>query len=99
MRSPPNATRRSYVYSRLKRGILSNLGAGANTTQIARAACGKDNVTEDPACSDVLLLALTPDAYNSNNTADTPGGLALISPAQVSVLVSCCLVSCPISNL
>jgi hypothetical protein len=54
----------------------------ANTEQIARAACGKADVA-DPQCIDVLLLLLTPDAYNSNNTADTPGGRAFISPAQV----------------
>ncbi|WIA24077.1 hypothetical protein OEZ85_013685 [Tetradesmus obliquus] len=87
MRSPPNATRRSYVTSRNRRRTIANLGAGANTEQIAKAACGKlelfgkDNVP-DAECVDVLLLALTPDAYTSNNTADTPGGKAFISPAQ-----------------
>jgi hypothetical protein len=82
MRSPPNATRRSYVTSRRRRGTVGNLGAGVNSTQIARAACGKADVA-DPQCIDTLLLALTPDAYSSNNTADTPGGRAFISPAQV----------------
>jgi hypothetical protein len=51
-------------------------------TQIAQAACNKPDVT-DPECADVLLLALTPAAYSSNNTADTPGRRAYISPAQV----------------
>jgi hypothetical protein len=41
-----------------------------------------DSIT-DPECADVLLLALTPAAYSSNNTADTPGRRAFISPAQV----------------
>jgi hypothetical protein len=36
----------------------------------------------DARCEDVLLLALTPPAYNSNDTADTPGNRA-VSPAQV----------------
>jgi hypothetical protein len=49
---------------------------------MAKAACGKDQLS-DPACSDVLLLALTPAAYSSNNTAHTPGRRAFISPAQV----------------
>jgi hypothetical protein len=31
----------------------------------------------------VLLLALTPAAYSSNNTADTPDRRAYISPPQV----------------
>jgi hypothetical protein len=51
--------------------------------QIARAACGKADVA-DPQCINTLLLLLTPDAYSSNNTADTPGGRAFISPAQVT---------------
>jgi hypothetical protein len=29
-----------------------------------------------------LLLVLTPPAYSSNDTADTPDGRAFISPAQ-----------------
>lgn len=53
-------------------------------TQIAQAACGVKDIT-DLDCVDVLLLALTPSAYSSNNTADTPGRNAFISPAQVSV--------------
>jgi hypothetical protein len=64
---------------------LPNLGAGANLTQVAQAACGKDSAT-DPGCADVLLLALTPASYSSNNTADTFGQRAFISPAQVQLL-------------
>uniref|UniRef100_A0A383WDS0 Uncharacterized protein n=1 Tax=Tetradesmus obliquus TaxID=3088 RepID=A0A383WDS0_TETOB len=94
MRSPPNATRRSYVTSRNRRRTINNLGAGANTEQIAKAACGKLNIygtdgVPDVECIDVLLLALTPDAYSSNNTADTPGARAFISPAQVRVPKPC----------
>ncbi|WIA24084.1 hypothetical protein OEZ85_013692 [Tetradesmus obliquus] len=96
MRSSPNATRRSYVSSRNKRKIITNLGAGANTEQIAKAACGKLNIygtdgVPDVECIDVLLLALTPDAYSSNNTADTPGGQAFISPAQDQGTCSVCV--------
>jgi hypothetical protein len=60
--------------------------------QIAQAACGRDSIT-DAECADVLLLALTPAAYSSNNTADTPGRRAFISPAQVrqeAGLPQCC---------
>lgn len=62
--------------------MLANLGAGMNTSQIAHEACNTTDILERD-CIDVLLLSLTPAAYSSNNTADTPGGLALISPAQV----------------
>jgi hypothetical protein len=82
MGSPPNATRRRYLTSRSKAGILKTLGAGLSPTQIARAVCGVPNIL-DPECIDVLLLGLTPASYSSNNTADTPGGYAFISPAQV----------------
>jgi hypothetical protein len=58
------------------------MGAGVNKTQIAQVACGQNDITS-PECSDVLLLALTPAAYSSNSTADTPGRRAYISPAQV----------------
>jgi hypothetical protein len=78
----PNATRRAYGIGRRKRDVLGNLGAGLNLTQIAQAACGVHDIT-DPQCVDVLLLALTPSAYSSNSTADTPGHRAFISPAQV----------------
>lgn len=77
----PNATRRNYRISRNKRDLLGNLGAGLSLTQIAQAACGVKDTT-DLDCVDVLLLALTPSAYSSNNTADTPGRNAFISPAQ-----------------
>jgi hypothetical protein len=62
--------------------VIASLGAGVNTTRLAQAACGKDNVA-DPQCVDTLLLALTPSSYSANNTAETPGRVALISPAQV----------------
>lgn len=61
---------------------MAALPAGATTKQIAQAACRKDNLA-DLQCADVLLLALTPASYSSNNTADTPGRRAFISPAQV----------------
>jgi hypothetical protein len=80
--SPPNATKRVYsVVGGRARKVVS-LGAAANTTQIAQTACGKDSIV-DPDCADVLLQALPPAAYSSNNTADTPGRRAFISPAQV----------------
>jgi hypothetical protein len=60
--------------------VIDNLGAGVNTTRLAQAACGKDNIA-DPQCVDALLLALTPSSYSSNDTAVTRGSLALISPA------------------
>jgi hypothetical protein len=77
-----NATRRSYGSGRRKRDLLGNLGAGVNITEIAQVACGQNDITH-PKCSKVLLLALTPAAYSSNNTADTPGRRGFISPAQV----------------
>jgi hypothetical protein len=83
----PNATRRAYVINRRQRDILGNLGAGLSLTDIARAACGVDDITDD-GCVDVLLLALTPAAYSSNSTADTRGH-AFISPAQVRETSHC----------
>jgi hypothetical protein len=62
------------------------LGAGATLQEIAREACGKDDIT-DAQCVDVLLLLLTPASYSSNNTADTPGRRAFISPAQVGAFL------------
>lgn len=64
LRSPPNNTRRGYSLSRGKASTVRNLGAGSNATQIARAACSKDNIL-DSECIDVLLLALTPSSYSS----------------------------------
>jgi hypothetical protein len=64
---------------------VRSLGADVTSEQIAHAACNKTNIA-DPACIDVLLLTLTPAAYSSNNTADTPGGRAFVSPAQVRLL-------------
>lgn len=83
LQSAPNRTRRGYGVSRDKSDKLKNLGAGTNTTQIARAACSSDDIM-DQECTDVLLLALMPASYSSNNTRDTPGRLPYISPAQVS---------------
>jgi hypothetical protein len=84
LQSPANRTRRGYGSARRTANTLANLGARASPTQIARTACNKTNIL-DAACIDVLLLALTPAAYSSNNTADTPGRRAFISPAQVSL--------------
>ncbi|WIA34729.1 hypothetical protein OEZ86_013039 [Tetradesmus obliquus] len=42
-------------------------------------------------CADVLLLVLTPPTYSSNNTADTPGGRAFISPAQDQAGCAACV--------
>lgn len=88
--SSPNATKRSYAFSRRKRDVLSNLGAGMSSAQIAQAACNTSNIL-DADCTDVLLLALTPASYSSNNTADTPGRVALISPAQKQGDCSACV--------
>jgi hypothetical protein len=82
LRSSPNATRRGYSVVRGRASKVANLGAAANITQIAQEDCGKDSIT-DPECADVLLLALMPAAYSSNNTADTPSRRAFISPIQV----------------
>jgi hypothetical protein len=59
--------------------------AQSETHLAAKAAeCGGDlESLANPSCSDMLLLALTPGKYSSNNTADTPGRRAFISPAQV----------------
>jgi hypothetical protein len=90
LRSPPNITRRRYGNVRTKAILLKTLGAGANATQLAQAACDKPDVS-DPECADVLLLALTPAAYLSNNTADTPGRRSYISPAQDQLTCSACV--------
>lgn len=94
LRSPPNNTRRGYSLSRGKASTVRNLGAGSNATQIARAACSKDNIL-DSECIDVLLLALTPSSYSSNDTRDTPGRRSCISPAQVSSMQCMTHVCCP----
>lgn len=88
LRSSPNTTRRNYFVSRGKAAQIRTLGAGTNSTQIARAACNTTNVM-DPQCTEVLLLALTPPSYSSNNTRDTTLRRAFISPAQVSSMHLC----------
>ncbi|WIA14374.1 hypothetical protein OEZ85_002903 [Tetradesmus obliquus] len=90
LKSAPNAMRRSYSVSRGRARVVANLGAGINVTQLAQAACNTTNVA-DPSCEDVLLLALTPARYSSNNTADTSGRRALISPAQDQGTCSSCV--------
>jgi hypothetical protein len=67
--------------------VLRNLGAGATLQEIVREACGNEDIT-NAECVDVLLLLLTPASYSSNNTADTPGRRAFVSPAQVGAFVS-----------
>jgi hypothetical protein len=85
LKASKNNTRRGYAYGRTKADVLKSLGAkGPNAvskTELALAACDSSNI--GPECADVLLLALTPASYSSNSTADTPGGHALISPAEV----------------
>ncbi|WIA18232.1 hypothetical protein OEZ85_009701 [Tetradesmus obliquus] len=90
LQSAPNNTRRSYRNSRDTAALLKNLGAGTNATQIARAACSSDNIL-DPECVDVLLLALTPSSYSSNETRDTFGWRPYISPAQDQGRCSSCV--------
>lgn len=54
-------------------------------TQLPKA-CANSNIAitrPDKNCTDALLLALTPAKYSLNNTADTSGSRAFISPAQV----------------
>jgi hypothetical protein len=92
LRSPPNATRPSYRFSRSKANILRNLGASTEA-EVAQAVCGQDAIA-GADCLNLLLLGLTPAAYSSNNTADTPRRRAFISPAQVrhtgmSVVAAC----------
>lgn len=53
-------------------------GKRGSGSELVQAACNSTSVCDDYV--DVLTLALTPDAYSSNNTADT-GGAALIAPA------------------
>uniref|UniRef100_A0A383W5T9 Peptidase C1A papain C-terminal domain-containing protein n=1 Tax=Tetradesmus obliquus TaxID=3088 RepID=A0A383W5T9_TETOB len=90
LRSPPNATRRGYRYSRSRKQLVTNLGASGNMTRLTQAACGKLGLAS-PECIDVLLLTLTPAAYSSNNTKDTPGGQAFISPAKSQGICSACV--------
>jgi hypothetical protein len=44
--SPPDATRRNYRTGRQRKNVLVTWGAGVNFTQIARAACGKDDILD-----------------------------------------------------
>jgi C1A family cysteine protease len=72
---------------------VRNLGApGTDITdqQLSVQGCGTAVVT-DPDCFNVLLLVLTPASYSSNNTKDTPGRLAFISPAQDQGKCSACV--------
>ncbi|WIA17558.1 hypothetical protein OEZ85_014385 [Tetradesmus obliquus] len=46
LRSSPNTTRRNYFVSRGKAAQIRTLGAGTNSTQIARAACNTTNVMD-----------------------------------------------------
>jgi hypothetical protein len=94
LRSPPNATRPGYRISRGKANILRNLGASTET-EVAQRVCGLDAIG-GADCLNLLLLGLTPGAYSSNNTADTPGRRAFISPAQVRfagilLMLHCCM--------
>jgi hypothetical protein len=66
------------------RGSNSSTGL-LGMRQLAQRLCRRDDIT-GPICADALLLALTPAFYSSNNTADTPGRRAFISPAQVKLL-------------
>jgi hypothetical protein len=54
--------------------------------QELQASCSAADVSAE-SCEDALLLVLTPSVYSSNNTADTPGGQAFISPVQVGAYV------------
>jgi hypothetical protein len=72
---------------------VRNLGLSEiviNDKVLAQNACETDSI-EDPECYDALLLALTPSAYSSNNTEDTPGGRAFISPARDQGKCSACM--------
>jgi hypothetical protein len=83
LRSPPNVTRPGYRTSRGKANIPRNLGA-ATEAEVAQKVCGQATIA-GADCLNWLLLGLTPAAYSSNNTADTPGRRAFISPAQVQI--------------
>jgi hypothetical protein len=80
--SSANKSRASYGSMRGQRNRLEQMRLGASPEQVARAVCGKNDLSGQN-CTDPLLLALTPSSYSSNSTADTPGGRAFISPAQV----------------
>lgn len=91
LRSPRNQTRRGYQTSRRLANIVGNMGAKGPVTpeqlqQTLQASCTAEDMAAS-GCADVLLLVLTPPTYSSNNTADTPGGRAFISPAQVRSIV------------
>ncbi|WIA36837.1 hypothetical protein OEZ86_008091 [Tetradesmus obliquus] len=58
-----------------------NLGSPLSVKELAQRACGRDDVNE-PDCIEGLWLMILPDSYNSNSTADTPGGNRLVRPAQ-----------------
>lgn len=93
LKSPRNVTRPAYRISRSKADQVRNMGApGKDVTdkQLSIQGCKTESVT-DKECLDVLLLALTPAHYSSNNTRDTPGRRALISPAQDQGECSACV--------
>lgn len=89
LRSPPNATRPGYRFSRSKANILRSLGSSTEA-EVAQAVCGQDAIS-GADCLSWLLLGLTPAAYSSNNTADTPRRRAFISPAQDQSTCSACV--------
>jgi hypothetical protein len=97
LKASRNSTRRDYRKGRTRADLVKSLGAkgpnAVSVTDLALAACDSSSI--GPECVDVLLLALTPAKYSSNDTTDTPGGNALISPAQVSCKFDlCALLQC-----
>lgn len=85
IKTPRNATKRSYMRWGDIRRKLQNLGA-TTATKVAEVACNSTRVSF--SCLDALLMAVLPAAYSSNSSADT-GGFAYISPAQVGPSILC----------
>ncbi|WIA16006.1 hypothetical protein OEZ85_012739 [Tetradesmus obliquus] len=88
--SAANITRASYSSIRSQKARLDKMRLGATPQQIAQSVCCANDLA-DESCRDPLLLALTPAAYSSNNTAHTPRGRAFISPAQNQLQCQSCV--------
>jgi hypothetical protein len=82
VQSPINCTRRGKRCTRAISSTVANLGTPMSVEELARAACNESDVY-GLECFEGLLLSLTPTKYSANARADTPGGRAMIRPAQV----------------
>lgn len=88
--SPLNCTKRNRVCTRSISATVGNLGSALSPPELTQKACNIQDIGRiDFDCFEGLLLSLLPDAYNSNNPADTPQGVRLVRPAQVIRLSAC----------